>query len=57
MAVTAENNLMIAGLMVVAAIGAAGAAQAENARLFVHHEVADYGVWRKGFYPFAPTAK
>ena len=51
------KNLMIAGLMVVAAIGAAGAVQAEDARLFVRHEVADYGVWRKAFDAFAPTAK
>jgi len=51
------KNLMIAGLMMVAAIGAAGAVQAEDARLFVRHEVADYGVWRKAFDAFAPTAK
>lgn len=51
------KNLMIAGLMMVAAIGAVGAVQAEDARLFVRHEVADYGVWRKAFDAFAPTAK
>ena len=51
------KNLMITGMMVVAAIGAAGAVQAEDARLFVRHEVADYGVWRKAFDAFAPTAK
>jgi quinol monooxygenase YgiN len=51
------KNLMIAGLMAVAAIGAAGAVQAEDARLFVRHEVADYGVWRMAFDAFAPTAK
>jgi quinol monooxygenase YgiN len=51
------KNLLIAGLMVLAAIGAAGAVQAEDARLFVRHEVADYGVWRKAFDAFAPTAK
>ena len=51
------KNLMIASLMVVAALGAAGAVQAEDARLFVRHEVADYGVWRKTFDGFAPTAK
>jgi quinol monooxygenase YgiN len=51
------KNLVVAGLMVVAAIGAASAVQAEDARLFVRHEVADYGVWRKAFDAFAPTAK
>jgi ABC-type sugar transport system substrate-binding protein len=51
------RNLLIAGLMVAAVIGAAGAAQAEDARLFVRHEVADYGVWRKAFDGFAPTAR
>jgi quinol monooxygenase YgiN len=51
------KNLMITGLMMVAAIGAAGAVHAEDARLFVRHEVADYGVWRKAFDAFAPTAK
>lgn len=51
------KNLLIAGLMVVATIGAVGAVQAEDARLFVRHEVADYGVWRKAFDAFAPTAR
>ena len=51
------KNLLIASLLVVAALGVAGAAQAEDARLFVRHEVADYGVWRKAFDAFAPTAK
>jgi quinol monooxygenase YgiN len=51
------RNLAIAGLMAVAAIGAAGKVQAEDARLFVRHEVADYGVWRRAFDAFAPTAK
>jgi quinol monooxygenase YgiN len=51
------RNLMIAGMMTVAAICAAGTVQAEGARLFVRHEVADYGVWRKAFDAFAPTQK
>jgi quinol monooxygenase YgiN len=51
------KNLVVAGLMVAAAIGAASAVQAEDARLFVRHEVADYGVWRKAFDAFAPTAR
>lgn len=51
------KQLMIAGLMAVAALGAAGTALADGARLFVHHEVADYAVWRKAFDAFAPTQK
>jgi quinol monooxygenase YgiN len=49
--------LLIASLMAVAAIGVAGTALADGARLFAHHEVADYGVWRKTFDAFAPTQK
>jgi quinol monooxygenase YgiN len=51
------KNLVIAGLMTVAAMSAAGTALADGARLFAHHEVADYGVWRKAFDAFAPTQK
>ena len=51
------KRLLITGLTVTAAIGAAGAAQAADARLFARHEVADYGVWRKAFDAFAPTQK
>ena len=51
------KSLLVVGLMAVAAIGAVGAVQAEDARLFVRHEVADYGVWRKAFNAFASTQK
>ena len=51
------KNLLIAGLMAVAVIGAAGAARAEDVRMFVRHDVADYGIWRKTFDAFAPTQK
>ena len=51
------KNLLIVGLMAAAMIGAAGAAQAEDARLFARHEVADYGIWRTVFDAFAPTQK
>lgn len=51
------KKLMIAGLMAVAAISAAGTALADGARLFVRHEVADYAVWRKSYDAFAPTQK
>jgi ABC-type sugar transport system substrate-binding protein len=49
------KNLLVAGLMAVAVMGAASAARAEDVRMFVRHEVADYGVWRKAFDAFAPT--
>jgi len=48
------RNLLVAGVL---AVGVVGAAQAADARLFVHHEVADYGAWRKVFDGFAPTQK
>jgi hypothetical protein len=51
------KNLWMASLMVMASIGVVGAAQAADARLFVRHQVADYGVWRKAFDAFAPTAR
>ena len=51
------KQLMMAGVMAVTAMGAAGTALADGARLFVHHEVADYAAWRKAFNAFAPTQK
>ena len=51
------KSLVIAGVMAVAAMGAAGTALADGARLFAHHEVADYAAWRKAFNAFAPTQK
>jgi ABC-type sugar transport system substrate-binding protein len=51
------RNLLVAGVMAVVVMGAAGLAQAADVRMFVRHEVADYGVWRKAFDAFAPTQK
>ena len=51
------KTLLIAGLMAVAVMGAAGSARAEDVRMFVRHEVADYGVWRKAYDGFAHTQK
>jgi ABC-type sugar transport system substrate-binding protein len=51
------RNWLIASLMGIAMIGAAGVASAADVRLFVRHEVADYGTWRKAFDAFAPTQK
>ena len=51
------KNLLIACLMAVSVIGAAGPAWAEDVRMFVRHEVADYAAWRVAFNSFAPTQK
>jgi ABC-type sugar transport system substrate-binding protein len=51
------RNLLVAGLMVIVLMGAAGLAQAEDVRMFVRHEVTDYAVWREAFDAFAPTQK
>jgi ABC-type sugar transport system substrate-binding protein len=51
------RNLLIACLMGIAVLGTAGVARAGDVRMFVRHEVADYGVWRKTYDAFAPTQK
>ena len=51
------RNLLIACLMGIAVLGAAGVARAGDVRMFVRHEVADYGTWRKTYDAFAPTQK
>jgi len=51
------RNLLIACLMGIAVLGAAGVARAGDVRMFVRHEVVDYGAWRKGYDAFAPTQK
>ncbi len=51
------KNLLAASLMALAMIGSAGAARAEDVRMFVRHEVSDYGTWRKAFNSFAATQK
>ena len=51
------KNLLIACLMGIAVLGAAGVARAEDVRMFVRHEVADCGAWRKAYNAFAPTQK
>lgn len=51
------RNLLIACLMGIAVLGAAGVASAADVRMFVRHEVADYGAWRKVYDAFAPTQK
>jgi len=51
------RGLLIACMLGVAALGAAGVARAGDVRMFVRHEVADYGVWRKAFDAFAPMQR
>ena len=51
------RNLLLACLMGIAVLGATGPAQAADVRMFVRHEVADYGIWRKAYDSFAPMQK
>ena len=51
------RNVLIACVLAFAALGAAGAARAADVRLFVRHEVADYGAWRKAYDSFASMQK
>jgi ABC-type sugar transport system substrate-binding protein len=51
------RNLLIACVLGFAALGAAGAARAADVRLFVRHEVSDYGAWRKAYDSFASMQK
>jgi len=51
------KNLLALGLLAMAMIGGVGAARAEDVRMFVRHEVTDYGTWRKAFNSFAATQK
>jgi len=51
------RNLLIACALGIAALGATGVARAGDVRMFVRHEVADYGAWRKAYDAFAATQK
>jgi ABC-type sugar transport system substrate-binding protein len=51
------KNLLIACVMGIAVFGAVGVAHAADVRMFVRHEVADYGAWKKTYDAFAPTQK
>jgi ABC-type sugar transport system substrate-binding protein len=51
------NNLLIASLMAILLLGATSAAWAEDVRVFVRHEVSDYGTWRTAYNSFASTQK
>ena len=51
------RNLLIACALGIAALGTTGVARAGDVRMFVRHEVADYGAWRKAYDAFAATQK
>jgi len=51
------KNWLLACMMGIAAMGFAGMSHAGDVRMFVRHEVADYGTWRKSFDAFAPVQK
>jgi ABC-type sugar transport system substrate-binding protein len=51
------RNLLIASLMGIAVLGAASVASAADVRMFIRHQVTDYGTWRKAYDAFAPTQK
>ena len=51
------RNVLFACLMGITVLAAAGVASAADVRMFIRHEVADYGAWRKAYDAFAPTQK
>ena len=51
------RNVLIACLMGIAVLGAAGVARAGDVRMFVRHEVVDYSAWRKSYNEFVSTQK
>ena len=51
------RNLLMACLMGMAVLGAAGVARAGDVRMFVRHEVVDYSAWRKAYNEFTSTQK
>jgi quinol monooxygenase YgiN len=51
------KNLFIACAIGITAMSFAGVSRAGDVRMFVRHEVTDYGAWRKVFDAFAPIQK
>jgi hypothetical protein len=43
------KNRLFLGLLTMLVVTLSGLAQAEDVRMFVRHDVADYGVWKKGY--------
>jgi hypothetical protein len=51
------KNRLFLSLLAMLAVTLSGLAQAEDVRMFVRHDVADYGVWKKGYDNYAPMQK
>ena len=51
------KSFMVACVLGLAAVGAAGVSKAEDVRMFVRHQVADYGAWRKVYNGFSAMQK
>ena len=51
------KHLVIACMVGFAAISVAGSAYAGDVRMFVRHQVADYGTWRKAYDEFNAAQK
>jgi len=51
------RSLLAAGLLTLGLLGAATPALADDVRMFVRHEVADYATWKKGYDGFRATQK
>ena len=52
-----KQVLSILAMGILVFIGTTTVAMAGDVRLFVHHEVADYAVWKKGYNDYAKTQK
>lgn len=51
------KGFLVAGTFVLGMVAANSHAWAEDVRMFIRHEVADYAVWKKGYDAYAPTQK
>jgi len=51
------KNILFVCMVGIAAMSFAGVSRAGDVRMFVRHEVTDYGAWRKAFDAFAPIQK
>ena len=52
------TRVFLIGMLALTALMAVGQASlADDVRLFVRHDVADFGVWKKGYDSYADTQK
>ncbi len=51
------KSFLIAGSFALGVLGGNSQALAEDVRMFVRHDVADYAAWKKGYDAYAPTQK